>query len=85
MKVLAMRKNTYFETVATPTPGDAVFFKKDVVYKGKKYGLTSHVGIYIGGNKMIDTSFTSGKVVITNLKTSPFKDGSPYYTRWTKK
>jgi len=85
MKVPAMRNNKNFKIIATPAFGDVVLFKKDVTYKGKTYGLTSHVGIYIGGNKMVDTSFTSGKVVITNFKTSPFKDGSPYYARWTKK
>lgn len=86
MKVPAMRSNTYFKTVKTPALGDVVFFKKDVTYNGKKYGLTSHVGIYIGNSKMIDTAFsTKGTVMINDLKKSPFKDGSPYYAQWTKK
>ena len=58
-------KNTGW--VGNPRPGDLVFFKN--TYK-RGY---SHVGVYVGGNKMIHASTSGGKILETSLDNPYFK------------
>ncbi|MGB9928593.1 MAG: C40 family peptidase [Methanosarcina sp.] len=85
MKVPAMKKNKYYAVIKSPRPGDLIFWKKDITYNGRKYYLTSHVGILIGGGKFVHTSSDKGKVVIDSISTAPYKSGQYYYVRWIKK
>jgi cell wall-associated NlpC family hydrolase len=79
-----MKKDKYYVTTTSPRPGDVIFWKKSVKENGKSYWLDAHVGIYIGNNKFIDSSDIVGKVA-TETITGAYKDGMPYYVRWSHK
>jgi cell wall-associated NlpC family hydrolase len=85
MKVPEIKKNKYYKVVKSPRPGDLVLWKKDVHANNRNYGLVSHVGILIGKGKFVHTSFDKKKVVIDSISKSPYKEGQPYYVKWTKK
>lgn len=76
-----MKKNAYYVTTASPTPGDVIFWKKDVTKNNRNYWLVSHVGIYIGNGQFIDTSFET-KTVATESISGVYQEGLPYYARW---
>ena len=75
-----MKKNVYYVNISSPTPGDVIFWEKDVTKDEKKYWLSVHVGIYIGNGKFIHTSFDTNEVTIDNI-TGPYQDGMPYFAR----
>jgi cell wall-associated NlpC family hydrolase len=77
-----MKKNTYYVTTTSPNPGDVIFWEKDVTQNDKTYWLANHVGIYIGNEQFIGTSFDTRKVTIENIS-GVYKDGIPYYARWS--
>jgi len=77
-----MKKNKYYVTTKSPRPGDVIFWKKDVTKNGKKYWLAAHVGIYIGNGKFIHASNEIRKVTTDSI-TGIYKDGGPYYSRWS--
>jgi cell wall-associated NlpC family hydrolase len=81
-KVPAMKKNVYYINTTSPAPGDLVFWEKDIIKGKKTYWLTTHVGIYIGNEQFIDTSYDTKKVAIENIS-GVYKDGMPYYARWS--
>ncbi len=81
-KVPAMKKNVYYVNTTSPAPGDLVFWEKDIIKGKKTYWLTTHVGIYIGNGRFIDTSYDTKKVAIENIS-GVYKDGIPYYARWS--
>jgi PGF-pre-PGF domain-containing protein len=81
-KVPSMKKNADYVKTTSPTPGDVIFWQKDVNQNGKTYWLAAHVGIYIGNNQFIDTSFDTKNVAIESIS-GIYKDGMPYYARWT--
>jgi PGF-pre-PGF domain-containing protein len=81
-KVPSMKKNADYVKTISPTPGDVIFWQKDVIQNGKTYWLAAHVGIYIGNNQFIDTSFDTKNVAIESIS-GIYKDGMPYYARWT--
>lgn len=70
---------------SSPRPGDLVLWKKDVTKNERKYYLVSHVGIYIGSGQFVHTSSDKRKVVIDKISQSPYKNGQPYYVRWSRK
>jgi PGF-pre-PGF domain-containing protein len=76
-----MKKNAYYVNITSPTPGDVIFWEKDVTKNNKTYWLADHVGIYMGNEQFIDTSFDTKVVTIENI-TGVYKDGMPYYARW---
>jgi PGF-pre-PGF domain-containing protein len=76
-----MKKNAYYVNTTSPTPGDVIFWKKDITQNNRNYWLVSHVGIYIGNEQFIDTSFDT-KLVATESISGVYKDGMPYYARW---
>ena len=82
--VANMKKDKYYVTTKSPRPGDVIFWKKAVTVNGKKYWLDSHVGIYIGNGKFIDSSDVLRKVT-TETITGAYKDGIPYYAIWSHK
>jgi len=82
--VANMKKDKYYVTTKSPRPGDIIFWKKAVTENGTKYWLDGHVGIYIGNNKFIDSSDILRKVA-TETITGAYKDGMPYYARWSHK
>jgi cell wall-associated NlpC family hydrolase len=82
--VANMKKDKYYVTTKSPRPGDVIFWKKAVTENGKKYWLDGHVGIYIGNGKFIDSSDVLRKVT-TETITWAYKDGLPYYARWSHK
>ena len=77
-----MKTNIYYVTTTSPAPGDVIFWEKDVTKNDKTYWLAGHVGIYIGNEQFIDTSFDTGKVTTENIG-DVYKDGMPYYSRWS--
>ena len=77
-----MKKNTDYISISSPTPGDVIFWEKDVTNNDKKYWLSVHVGIYIGNGQFIHTSYDTKKVAIDTI-TGPYKDGAPYFARWS--
>ena len=77
-----MKKNTDYVSISPPTPGDVIFWGKDVTKNDKKYWLSVHVGIYIGNGQFIHTSFDTKKVAIDNIS-SLYQDGMPYFARWS--
>jgi len=77
-----MKKNTDYVSISSPTPGDVIFWEKDVTKNDKKYWLSVHVGIYIGNGQFIHTSFDTKKVAIDNIS-SLYQDGMPYFARWS--
>jgi len=76
-----MKKNAYYVTTDSPTPGDVIFWKKDITENNRNYWLISHVGIYIGNGQFIDTSFDT-KTVTTESISGVYQEGLPYYARW---
>jgi cell wall-associated NlpC family hydrolase len=85
MKVPAMKKNRYYTRIASPRPGDLVLWKQDVTKNGRKYYLAAHAGIWIGNGQFVHTSSDKGKVTIDRISQSPYKNGQPYYVRWSRK
>ena len=77
-----MKKNAYYVKISSPTPGDVIFWEKDVTKNDNKYWLTSHAGIYIGNGQFIHTSYDTKKVTIDNIS-GPYQDGMPYFARWS--
>ena len=77
-----MKNNIYYVTTTSPAPGDVIFWEKDVTKNDKTYWLAGHVGIYIGNEQFIDTSFDTGKVTTESIS-DVYKDGMPYYARWS--
>jgi PGF-pre-PGF domain-containing protein len=73
-----MKANKYYVTITSPTPGDVVFWKKDVIQNNKTIWLADHVGIYIGNGQFIHPN----QVVTIDNITGVYKDGIPYYARW---
>jgi len=76
-----MKKNAYYVNTTSPTPGDVIFWQKDVTQNDKTYWLAAHVGIYTGNEQFIDTSFDTRTVAIESIS-GVYKDGMPYYARW---
>ena len=76
-----MKKNAYYVNTTSPTPGDVIFWQKDVTKNNKTYWLAAHVGIYIGNEQFIDTSFDTKTVAIESIS-GVYKDGLPYYAGW---
>lgn len=85
MKVPEIKKNKYYVIIKSPRSGDLILWKKDVTKNGKKYYLAAHVGIFIGNGQFVHTSSDKRKVVIDSISQSPYKDGQPYYVRWSRK
>ncbi|WP_292388616.1 C40 family peptidase [Methanosarcina sp. UBA5] len=81
-KVPDMKKNTNYVITSSPAPGDVIFWQKDVTQNGKTYWLSAHVGIYIGNNQFIDTSFDTKNVAVENI-TGVYKAGMPYFAKWS--
>lgn len=80
--VANMKKNKYYVITISPRPGDVIFWKKDVTKNGKKYWLAAHVGIYVGNGKFIHASDETRKVTTDSIS-GMYKDGMPYYARWS--
>jgi cell wall-associated NlpC family hydrolase len=59
-----------------------IFWKKNAIKNGKRYSLVNHVGIYIGNGQFIHTSDETGKVT-TDSVSGMYKNGTPYYARWS--
>ena len=85
MTVPAIKTNKYYVKTSSLRPGDLILWKKDITKNGRKYYLAAHVGIYIGSGQFVHTSSDKRKVVIDNISTSPYRDGQPYYVRWSRK
>jgi cell wall-associated NlpC family hydrolase len=85
LKIPDIKKNKYYTRIAYPRSGDLVLWKKDVTKNGRKYYLSAHAGIWIGNGQFVHTSSDKGKVTIDRLAKSPYKDGQPYYVRWSRK
>jgi len=66
-KVPDMKNNTDYVNTSSPAPGDVIFWQKDVPQNGRIYWLATHVGIYIGNNQFIDTSFDAKNVAVENI------------------
>jgi cell wall-associated NlpC family hydrolase len=81
-KVPEMKNNTNYVNTTSPAPGDVIFWQKDVSQNGKMYWLATHVGIYIGNNQFIDPSFDTENVTTENI-TGVYKEGMPYFARWS--
>jgi cell wall-associated NlpC family hydrolase len=77
-----MKNNKYYVTTTSPKPGDVIFWKKNAIKNGKRYSLVNHVGIYIGSGQFIHTSDETGKVAIDSVS-GMYKNGTPYYARWS--
>lgn len=73
-----MKQNKHYVTTTSPTPGDVIFWKKDVTQNNKTIWLASHVGIYIGNNQFIHPD---RKVTIDDIS-GVYQDGIPYFARW---
>ncbi len=76
-----MKNSTYYVNTTSPKPGDVIFWEKDVTQNNKTYWLRTHVGIYIGNEQFIHTSYDTWKVDTDNI-TGVYKEGVPYYARW---
>ena len=85
MKIPGIKKNKYYTRIASPRPGDLVLWKKDVTKNGKKYYLAAHAGVCIGNGQFVHTSSDKRKVAIDRISQNPYKDGQPYYVRWSRK
>jgi len=77
-----MKKNTDYVSISSPTPGDVIFWEKDVTKNDKKYWLSDHVEIYIGNGQFIHASDETKKVTIDNIS-GLYQDGKPYFARWS--
>ena len=84
LRVPYMKNNTYYVKTTDPAPGDVIFWQRDVTQNNKTYMLATHVGIYIGNNQFIDPSFITKNVTIENI-TGIYKEGLPYFARWSHK
>jgi cell wall-associated NlpC family hydrolase len=82
-KVPDMKNNTDYVNTTSPAPGDVIFWQKDVAQNGKTYWLAAHVGIYIGNDQFIGTSFDTRNVNIENI-TGVYEEGMPYFARWSR-
>lgn len=82
--VTNMKKDKYYVTTKSPRPGDVIFWKKAVTKNGKKYWLDGHVGIYIGNGQFIHASNEIGKVTTDSIA-GIYKEGMPYYAKWSHK
>lgn len=85
MKVPDIKKNKYYTRTTSPKPGDLILWRKDVTENGKTYYLAAHTGIFIGNGKFVHTSSDRKMVVIDSISQSPYKEGQPYYVRWSQK
>src|SRR5271157_1659646 len=77
-----MKKNTDYVSTSSPTPGDVIFWEKDVIKNDKKYWLSDHVGICLGNGQFIHASDETKKVTIDNIS-GLYQDGKPYFARWS--
>ena len=77
-----MKRNLNYVNVSSPSPGDVIFWEKDVIKNDKKYWLSDHVGICIGNGQFIHTSYDTKKVTIDNI-TGLYQDGIPYFAKWS--
>lgn len=77
-----MKNNAYYVKIRSPTPGDIIFWEKDVIKNNKKYWLSVHAGIYIGNGQFVHTSFDTKKVAI-DIISGPYQDGMPYFAKWS--
>lgn len=82
-KVPYMKNNTDYVNTSTPAPGDVIFWQKDVTQNNKTYWLATHVGIYIGNNQFIHTSFDTKNVTTDNI-TGVYYEGMPYFAKWSR-
>jgi len=82
LKVPEMKNNTNYVNTTSPAPGDVILWQKDVSQNDKMYWLATHVGIYIGNNQFIDPSFDTENVTTENI-TGVYKEGMPYFARWS--
>ena len=82
--VAKMKKDKYYVTTKSPRPGDVIFWKKVVIKNGTKYWLDGHVGIYIGNGRFIHASNEMRKATTDSI-TGIYKDGMPYFARWSRK
>jgi cell wall-associated NlpC family hydrolase len=80
--VADMKRNTNYVSISSPTPGDVIFWEKNVIKNDKKYWLSDHVGICIGNGQFIHTSYDTKKVTIDNISCL-YQDGIPYFARWS--
>jgi cell wall-associated NlpC family hydrolase len=80
--VAKMKKNKYYVTTTSPRPGDVIFWKKNATKNGKTYSLANHVGIYIGNGKFVHESDETKKVATDSIS-GMYKNGMPYYARWS--
>jgi YVTN family beta-propeller protein len=76
-----MKNSTYYVNTTSPKPGDVIFWEKDITQNNRTYWLRTHVGIYIGNEQFIHTSYDTWKVDTDNI-TGVYKEGVPYYARW---
>ena len=58
-----MKKNTDYVSTSSPTPGDVIFWVKDVTKNDKKYWLSVHVEIYIGNGNLYTHLMTQKKLL----------------------
>jgi cell wall-associated NlpC family hydrolase len=77
-----MKKNVFYVNISSPTPGDVIFWKKDITKNDKKYWLSTHVGIYIGNGQFIHASYDTKKITIDKIS-GPYQDGMPYFAKWS--
>jgi cell wall-associated NlpC family hydrolase len=77
-----MKRNTGYVSINSPTPGDVIFWEKNVIKNDKKYWLSDHVGICIGNGQFIHASDETKKVTIDNIS-GLYQDGKPYFARWS--
>ena len=80
--VADMKRNTDYVNISSPTPGDVIFWEKNIIKSGKKYWLSDHVGIYIGNGQFIHASDETKKITIDNIS-GIYQDGKPYFARWS--
>ena len=76
-----MKNSIYYVNTTSPKPGDVIFWEKDVTQNNRTYWLRTHVGIYIGNEQFIHTSYDTWRVDTDNI-TGVYKEGVPYYARW---
>ena len=82
--VANMKKDKYYVTTKSPRPGDIILWKKAVTKNGVKYWLDGHVGIYIGNNQFIHAS-NEKRIVTIDKIAGIYKDGTPYFAKWSHK
>jgi cell wall-associated NlpC family hydrolase len=82
--VANMKKDKNYVTTKSPRPGDIILWKKAVTINGVKYWFDGHVGIYIGNNQFIHASNEKRIVTIDNIA-GIYKEGTPYFAKWSHK